>query len=78
MHTCLQVDEILRLLAWELVGSEAKATAVALACSCKSFEDPALDTLWKIQERLPPLLESLPRDVWGDDTCTVSTPTTRA
>ena len=78
MHACLQVDEILRLLAWELVGSEAKATVVALACSCKSFEDPALDTLWETQERLPPLFESLPRDVWGDDTCTVSTPTTRA
>jgi hypothetical protein len=79
MHACLSVDEILRLLAYELVASEAKATAVALACCRKSFEDPALDVLWETQDRLPPLLKSLPRDVWNGDgyTVTVSAPTTR-
>jgi hypothetical protein len=72
------VDEILRLLARELVASGAKATAVALACSCKSFEDPALDALWETQYQLLPLLESLPGDVWNEDGYTVSVPTTRA
>jgi len=68
MHPCLSVDEILRLFACELVGSEAKATAVALACCCKSFEEPVLDVLWEKQERLTPLLKCNPRDVWeGQD-----------
>jgi len=64
MHTCLNVDEIIRLVASELVASKAKATAVALACCHKNFEEPVLDTLWETQERILPLLRSLPRDVW--------------
>jgi hypothetical protein len=71
------MDEILRLLAHQLVGSEAKATAVALACCHKSFEDPILDALWGTQEQLLPLLKSLPGDVWDGYHCTVSVPTTR-
>jgi hypothetical protein len=77
MHACLNVDEILRLLACELVGSGAKATAVALACCRKIFEDTALDVLWETQNNLLPLLKSLPGDVWNGDGCTVSTPTPR-
>ena len=67
MHPCLSVDEILRLLAYKLVGSEAKATVVALACCCKSFEDPALDALWETQDRFLPLLKSFPGDVWEEE-----------
>jgi hypothetical protein len=43
MHFCLGVDDILRLLARELVAPGAMSTAVALASCCKIFEDPALD-----------------------------------
>ena len=64
MHACLLVDEILRLLTRELVVSKAKATIVSLACCSKIFEDPALDALWETQDRLLPLLKSLPGDVW--------------
>lgn len=67
MHPCLCVDEILRLLTCELVASGAGATAVSLACCCKIFEDPVLDVLWRTQERLLPLLKSLPGDVWNED-----------
>lgn len=63
-HPCLWVDEILRILARRLVASGAKATAVALACCCKSFEDPVLDALWETQDRLLPLLKALPGNVW--------------
>ena len=72
MHPCLNVDEILRIIARELVASGGKATAVSLACCCKSFEDPALDALWARQELLLPLLKSLPGDVWDKEECTVS------
>jgi len=78
MHACLNVDEIVRLIAWELVASKARAAAVALACCSKSFEDPVLDTLWEVQDRLRPLLRSLPGDVWKRGNCpVVSVPTTR-
>jgi len=60
MHPCLHVDETVRHVASELVASGGKATAVALACCYKSFEDPVLDALWETQEELAPLLESLP------------------
>ena len=77
MHACLNVDEIIRLIAHEVVESEAEATAVALACCCKSFEDPVLDVLWETQWNLLPLLKSLPRDVWNERASNVSEPTTR-
>ena len=77
MHACLNVDEIVRLIACELVASRGIATAVALACCCKSFEDPALDALWVKQDRLLPLLKTFPGDVWNDGECIVSGPTTR-
>jgi len=76
MHACLNVIEIVRLIACELVTSRRDATAVGLACCCKSFEDPVLDALWETQYRLLPLLKSFPGDVWNEGGCTVSVPTT--
>lgn len=77
MHACLSVDEIIRLLACELVASGGKATAVALARCCKNFEDPVLDALWWEQDRLPLLLETFPEDIWDEGSqAFVSLPTT--
>ena len=67
MHPCLNVDEILRLLACELVASKARATAVALASCCRSFEDPVLDALWETQDQLIPLLKCFPQDAWREE-----------
>ena len=67
MHRCLNLDEMLRLLACELVGSELKATAVSLARCCKSFENPVLHVLWETQDRLTPLLKCLPQEVWEEE-----------
>ena len=75
MHSCLNVDEIVRLVAHELAAPGGNAYLVALACCCKSFEDPALDALWAKQKRLLPLLQSFPGDVWNEGGCTVSVPT---
>lgn len=73
MHPC---REILRLVTYELVSSRGQATAVALACCCKTFEDPVLDALWETQERLLPLLEALPGDIWDGDGGNVGMPPT--
>ena len=75
MHACLNVDEILRLIARELVTSKGKGSAVALACCYKGFEDPVLDALWAEQDQLLPLLKSFPGDVWNEGGCTVSAST---
>ena len=71
MHACLNVDEIVRLIASKLVGPGSRATAVALACCRKSFENPVLDVLWETQGKLIPLLKSLPGDVWNGSGCAV-------
>ena len=46
--------------------SGGRGTAAALACCCKSFEDPVLDALWEAQDQLRPLLKSIPGDVLDD------------
>ena len=56
MHACLNVDEIVRLIIYELVESRARGSAVALACCRKSFEDPVLDALRETRNGLLPLL----------------------
>ena len=77
MHPCLNVDEILRLLAHVLVASGAKTTAGALASCRKTFEEPMLDELWRTQDRLIPLLKCFPRDIWmGEGRTFVSPPMT--
>ena len=70
MHHCLRVDEILRLIASELVESGWRHTALTLACCCKSLEDPVLDVLWGARgEGLVPLLRIFPEDVWNSNVC---------
>ena len=76
MHRCLNVDEIVRLIACELIASGRKATAVCLACCCKGFEDPVLDALWATQSDLPTLFKCYPGDIWNEGGYAVSTPTT--
>ena len=76
MHRCLNVDEVVRLIACELAASGGKATAVCLACCCKGLGDPVLDVLWATQVELSPLFKCLPGDVWKEGGYTVSTPTT--
>ena len=76
MHRCLNVDEIVRLIACELVESEGKETAACLACCCKSFEDPVLDALWARQFDLFKLFGCFPGNVWNEGGYTVSAPAT--
>lgn len=76
MHACINVDEIVRLLACELAASGAKATAAALACCCKNFEDPVLDALWGTQDQLTPLLDTFLEGVWDETPHFVSLSTT--
>ena len=66
MHACFSVDEIVRLLACELVASGGGVAAVVLARCCRALEDPVLDALWESQDRLRILLETFPESVWDE------------
>ena len=76
MHACLHVNEILGLIACEVVASKGGASAVALACCCKGFEDLVLDALWETQHGLIPLLKTFPEDVWNKGEWNVRSQTT--
>ena len=65
MHPCLHVDEIVTLVASELVASDSKASAAALARCCRGFEDPVLDPIWEDPGWLTNLLSVFPKDVWN-------------
>jgi len=62
-HRALAVDEILREVT-ALVTDIHPPTAVSFACCAKSFEEPALSALWKIQDELPILIKTLPPNCW--------------
>ena len=64
MHPCLHVDEIVKLVASELVASKSKASAAALARCCRGFEDSVLDSIWEDPGWLTNLLRVFPKDVW--------------
>ena len=62
-HRALAVDDILREVAGWVVDTHPP-TAISLACCAKTFEEPALSALWKIQDELWILIRALPPDSW--------------
>ncbi|RDB14570.1 hypothetical protein Hypma_016477 [Hypsizygus marmoreus] len=72
MHRCLDVQEILSLICKEASGgdpltSTSHKTLAALAQSCKTLEQPALDALWHTQTDLTRLLRCFPADALNTD-----------
>ncbi|KAF8139346.1 hypothetical protein K438DRAFT_1785764 [Mycena galopus ATCC 62051] len=45
-------------------ASEVRGHLAALARTCKTFQDPALDALWRFQYSLVPALRCFPDDLW--------------
>ena len=43
-------------------------TLAALARVCKSFHDPAIQTLWSDLQNLTPLIKCFPDNIWTVDT----------
>lgn len=78
-HRCWALDEIVRAIAANLVTNWATASAVALACCSKSFEEPALGEIWRrltFLDGLDPLIKCFPPEVWeirGEDRKLAST-----
>ncbi|KAJ6454259.1 hypothetical protein C8R47DRAFT_226451 [Mycena vitilis] len=70
MHRTLSIPEIVGLICEHLEGGyrvlESRADFAALARTCKSFHDPALDKLWRRQNTLAYVLKCLPSDLWEE------------
>ncbi|KIJ05047.1 hypothetical protein PAXINDRAFT_103929, partial [Paxillus involutus ATCC 200175] len=81
MHPCLNIAEIQERIFAHVRGpvlyegkldyrqrqsiATARRTLAALARTCSSFTEPAVDVLWYDLDTFEPLLRSLPLDVWS-------------
>ena len=64
MHRCLEIDDIVHLIAKEAVNLE-RPSAVSLACTSKAFEAIVMGFLWgSHQTDLVNLLRCFPTEVW--------------
>jgi hypothetical protein len=70
MHSCLKVQEILWIIFDSLLndapGRESTSAVISLAMTCHTFEDMALDVLWRTQVNLVPLIKCMPKDLWKE------------
>ena len=65
MHDCLHINEILV----EVMGYlTTTADALNMACTCRTFREPALDKLWDTLEALSLLVQCLPDETLGRTT----------
>jgi hypothetical protein len=64
MHRCLDVQEII-LIIFHLTTT--KRDLAALAVTCKTFRDPALEILWSELNEFSPLARCLPNDIWKEE-----------
>ena len=64
MHPCLQLDEMLSLIATLVGGNDRTATLSKMALTCKRFNGPAVDALWEEIPGLLPLLPLLPPEAY--------------
>jgi len=62
IHQCLLVHELFGLVCEVL--TQRRTTLASLARTCRAFEGPALDVLWRNIEGLRPLLCTMPSDLF--------------
>ncbi|KAF8547386.1 hypothetical protein OG21DRAFT_1424933 [Imleria badia] len=60
MHAALQLTEISEVVCKFL----DRPTLARLARTCRAFEEPALDALWKVIDGSEPLVRLFPDLVW--------------
>ncbi|KAF7356448.1 hypothetical protein MVEN_00977900 [Mycena venus] len=71
MHRSLAISEIIDLIFAELQRPDYERNLghkdfAALARTCKNFQNPALDHLWREQDTLTNLLKCLPSHLWEE------------
>lgn len=64
MHQCLEINDIVCLVAEETIKLE-RPSAISLACTCRTFEAAVMGILWgSHQNDLVNLLRCFPSEVW--------------
>lgn len=73
MHHCLSIPEISSRIADELAGCHNEVgelshlgTLANLSATCRHLTEPCLDSLWRIQTSLAPLLHTMSPDLWEE------------
>lgn len=61
MHQALRIAEIIDQISWHA----DRGSLPVLALTCRTFERPALDTLWRNLPSLEPLVNCIPTHFWG-------------
>ncbi|KAJ7466160.1 hypothetical protein B0H11DRAFT_59099 [Mycena galericulata] len=61
MHQSLRIPEIVSMICDE---SDTLQTLAALARTCKTFQNPALDLLWSSQTTFMNVLKCMPGEIW--------------
>ncbi len=59
-HRALHIAEVLR----HICGVADNRTLAILARTCRAFQEPAIQTLWRCLTDLMPLVKCFPPDVW--------------
>ena len=58
-HRIFEIDELARLISRHLVSTDPGSVA-SLACTCRFLEEPALSSLWELQDSLFTLIDVSP------------------
>ncbi|RDB18182.1 hypothetical protein Hypma_000547 [Hypsizygus marmoreus] len=80
MHACLLISEILSNIFEQLFTKvsgndvlmqfgedlDAEQALSRLAVTCRTFTEPALNVLWRVQRVFAPLIRCMPRDLWTE------------
>ena len=68
MHDCLLVSEILSniLNTYDASTKAGTSSLLALATTCRIFQQPALDVLYRDLKSISTLIKCLPRDLWEE------------
>ena len=67
-HRIFEIDELARLISCHLVSTHP-ASAVSLASTCRFLEEPALSSLWELQDSLTALIGVSPIIMIDGEVC---------
>ncbi|KAJ7249993.1 hypothetical protein C8J57DRAFT_1521592 [Mycena rebaudengoi] len=74
MHHCLQIREIQDAICALLepppllFSFRGNRDLVSLSITCRMFEDPALDVVWRSHDGMRSILRCMPEDLWAPET----------
>jgi hypothetical protein len=66
MHRCLQIYELQSHI-FDYIYSVEPACLAILARTCRTFNEAALEILWRELEDISPFIKSLPSHLWRED-----------